>query len=107
MGGTPSPFQRGTGCVWLEMSGLGKNILAHLLSLNPESSSLPGGLFLECALLNVTCKASSKIPVFIRNTADHSVTLSPKRIIGEISAAQSTMPLNAMQIVATDSQMPS
>ncbi|KAI3355900.1 hypothetical protein L3Q82_004447 [Scortum barcoo] len=71
----------------------------------PESPSLPGRLFLECALMNITCKASSKIPVIFRNTADHSVTLPPKCVIGEISAAQSAVPLNAMQSVATDSQM--
>lgn len=37
----------------------------------PEFSSLPGGMFLECALMTITCK----IPVVFRNTADHSVTL--------------------------------
>lgn len=57
--------------------------------------------------MNITCKASSKIPVIFRNTTYHSVTLPPKCVIGEISAVQSAMPLNAMQLVATDSQMPS
>lgn len=72
----------------------------------PEFPSLPGGLFLECALMNITCKAFSKIPVTLRNTADHSVTLPPRCVIGEVSAVQSAMPLSAMQSVAPDSQMP-
>lgn len=73
----------------------------------PESPSLPGGMFLECALVNITCKASSKIPVTFRYTTDHNVTLPPKCVIGEISAVQRAMPLNAMQSVATDSRMSS
>ena len=72
-----------------------------------ESPPLPGGLFLECALMNITCKASCKIPVFFRNTTDHNITLPPKCVIGEISAAQSAMPLNTMQSAAPDSQLPS
>lgn len=72
-----------------------------------ESLSLPGGLFLECALMNITCKASTKIPVTLRNTADHSVTLPPRCVIGEVHAVQSAMPLSVMQSVTTDPQMPS
>lgn len=73
----------------------------------PESFSLPGGLFLECALMNINCKASSKIPVILRNTTDHSITLPPKCVIGEVSAAQSVKPLNPHQSVPTNSQTPS
>ena len=73
----------------------------------PESFPLPGGLFLECALMNINCKASSKIPVILRNTTDHSITLPPKCVIGEVSAAQSVKPLSPHQSVPTNSQTPS
>lgn len=69
----------------------------------PESSSLPGGLFLECALPNINCKASSKIPVTLKNITDHSITLPPKCVIGEVSAAQAVEPLNPNQSVPTNS----
>lgn len=54
--------------------------------------------------LNITCKASGKIPVIFRNTADHSITLSPKLFIGEISVAQRA--LSAMQSVVTSPGTP-
>jgi hypothetical protein len=63
----------------------------------PESSSLPGGLMLECALLKISCKAARKIPVFIRNMTDHNVILQPRHVIGVISAAACVMPLNSDQ----------
>lgn len=58
----------------------------------PEPSSLPGGLFLQCTLININTKASSKIPVVLSNTTDHNVTLPSKCIIGRVSAVQSVMP---------------
>lgn len=69
-----------------------------------ESSPLPGGLFLECAVMNIHCKASSKIPVILRNVTDHSVTLPPQCVIGEISAVQSVMPLNSDHLLPTHSE---
>lgn len=66
------------------------------------SSSLPGGLLLECAVMNICCKASSKIPVILRNTTAHNVTLRHKCVIGEISAVQSVLPLNSTPVVPTD-----
>ncbi|KAK7893154.1 hypothetical protein WMY93_022306 [Mugilogobius chulae] len=61
----------------------------------PEFSSLPGGLFLQCALININTRALNKIPVVLSNTTDHSVTLPPKCIIGEVSAVQSVTPLTS------------
>lgn len=52
---------------------------------------------LECALLNISCKAASKIPVVIQNMTDHSVTLQLKHVLGEISAAACVMPLSPEQ----------
>lgn len=71
-----------------------------------ESTPLPGGLMLECALLNISCKAASKIPVVIQNMTDHSVTLQPKHVIGEISAAVSVMPLGSEHSCSPHSESP-
>lgn len=60
-----------------------------------EFSSLPGGLILECALLNISCKAANEIPVVIQNMSDHTVTIQPKHVIGEISAAECVIPLGS------------
>lgn len=59
----------------------------------PESSLLPGGLFLQCALININTRASNKIPVVVNHTTDHTITLPPKSVIGEVSAVQSVMPM--------------
>ena len=71
----------------------------------PESSSLPGGLMLECALMNISCKAASKIPVVIQNMTGHTVTLQSKHVIGEISAAVSVMPLSSEQSPSPHSEL--
>lgn len=70
----------------------------------PESPTFPVGLLLECALVNINSRASSKIPLVLRNTTSHSITLPSKSVIGIVSAAQSVIPLNSSQAV---SQMPS
>lgn len=62
-----------------------------------ESSSLAGGLMLECALLNVFCKAASKIPVVIQNMTSHTVILPPKHVIRELSPAVCLGPLGSAQ----------
>lgn len=61
----------------------------------PESSFLPGGLFIQCALININTRASNKIPVVLSNTTDHTVTLHPKCVIGQVSAVQSVMPMTS------------
>lgn len=67
----------------------------------PDSPTLPSGLFLECALVNINSRASGKIPVILRNTTDRNVTLPSKTVIGVVSAAHNVLPLNSV------SQMPS
>lgn len=62
-----------------------------------ETASLPGGLMLECAFLNIFCKAASKVPVVIQNVTNHKVTLLPKHVIGELSAAVCLGPLSSEQ----------
>lgn len=67
----------------------------------PDSPTLHVGLFLECALVNINYRASSKIPEVLRNTTDRSITLPSKSVIGVLwSAAQSVMPLNSSQAVS-------
>ena len=52
---------------------------------------------LECALLNIFCQAASKVPVVIQNVTNHNVTLLPKHVIGELSAAVCLGPLSSEQ----------
>lgn len=66
----------------------------------PDSPTLPVGLFLECALVNINSRASSKVPVVLRNTTDRSITLPSKSVIGVVSAAQNVMSLNSSQAVS-------
>lgn len=65
----------------------------------PEFPTLPNGLFLDCALVNINSKASNKIPIILRNTTDRSITLPLKTIVGVVSAAQDVTPLNSSQCV--------
>lgn len=60
-----------------------------------EPSSLPGGLFVQCALISINNRASKKIPIVLSNTTNCAVTLRPKCVIGEISAVQSVLLLNS------------
>lgn len=43
----------------------------------PELSPLPSGSMLQCALLNISCRAASRIPILIQNVTDQSVILQP------------------------------
>lgn len=47
--------------------------------------------------MNISCKAARRIQVVIHNMTDHSVTLQPKHVIGEISAADTVMPFSSKQ----------
>ena len=53
-----------------------------------ENCPLPGGVLLEPVLVNIPCKASSKIPIFLCNVSDHDVTLQPNSILAQVCAAQ-------------------
>lgn len=53
-----------------------------------ERHGLPGGVFLEAALMDIPFKSSSKVPVILRNLSDHDITLQPKCTIAQICAAQ-------------------
>lgn len=62
-----------------------------------ERHGLPGGMFLEAALMDIPFKSSSKVPVVLRNLSDHDVTLQPKRIIAQICATPQIIPLGPEQ----------
>lgn len=52
----------------------------------PETFPLPGGLFVENAVVNVPL-ACSKIPVILKNMTEHAISLHPKRVIADMAAA--------------------
>lgn len=71
------------------------------LVLEPhEHHGLPGGLFLEPALIYIPFRSSSKVPVALCNLTEHSVTLQPKCIIAQICAAQHITSLGLEQSVS-------
>lgn len=71
-----------------------KNSPPHSLFVveSPETFSLPGGVFVESALLDMPHKSLRKIPVVLRNVTDRSVMLHPKQVIAEMMVAQYVMP---------------
>lgn len=93
----PSQFHQGTNCVFGNVRMRDANPHVSFIVEPPDSPTLPSGLFLECALVNINSRASGKIPVILRN----SVTLPSKTVIGVVSAAHNVLPLNSV------SQMPS
>lgn len=60
-----------------------------------EHCPLPGGVFLESALVNVPSEASCKVPIVLRNMSDHDVTLHHQSVLAQISAAQCVKPLDS------------
>lgn len=65
-----------------------KSILKALFVLEqPKTFSLPGGLLVENAVVNVPYGAYSKIPVILKNMTEHDITLNPKRVIAEMAVA--------------------
>lgn len=88
-------------CVFGDVRVGGANQHTSFILEPHESSPLPGGVLLECALMNIHCTASNKIPVVLKNMTDHNVTLPPKCVIGEVSPAQSVKPLSPNQSLPT------
>ena len=62
-----------------------------------ERHGLPCGVVLEAALMDISFKSSSKVPVVLHNLNDHDVTLQPKRIIAQVCAAQQITQLGPEQ----------
>ncbi|KAG1925740.1 interleukin-1 receptor accessory protein-like 1-A [Pimephales promelas] len=54
----------------------------------PVMHHLPGGLVVECKLIQAEARARNKVKVVIRNVSDHSVTLQPKGVLAECSVVE-------------------
>ena len=50
----------------------------------PESSALPGGVFVECCLVTLPKQRPHKLSVWVRNENDHDVTLPSNCVIAEL-----------------------
>lgn len=72
-----------------------------------EHRPLPGGVFLESALVNIPCEASCKVPIVLRNMSDHDVTLHQQSILAQISAAQCVTPLDSERRAPSPSELSS
>ena len=62
-----------------------------------EHCPLPGGVILECALVNIPCESSCKVPIVLSNTTDHDITLHQQSVLAQVSAAQCVIPLDPSQ----------
>ncbi|XP_035770170.1 uncharacterized protein LOC118455412 [Neolamprologus brichardi] len=58
-----------------------------------EHDKLPGGLFLETALIDIPYKAKSKVPVVLQNLSGHSIVLQPGSTLAQVCVAQHISPL--------------
>lgn len=51
----------------------------------PLMHHIPGGLVVECKLIQAEARPRNKVKVVVRNISDHSVTLQPKGVLAECS----------------------
>ncbi len=56
-----------------------------MISDEPLMHHIPGGLVVECKLIQAELSAWNKVKLVIRNVSDHSVTLQPKGVLAECS----------------------
>ena len=50
----------------------------------PSTSTLPGGIFVECCLVSMPKEHPFKLPVWVRNESEHDVTLPCSCVIAEL-----------------------
>lgn len=85
---------------------LRKNSLRSLCVVeSPKISSLPGGLFVESALLEIPHRPSSKIPIVLRNVTDRNVMLE-RQVIAQMMVAQYVMPTEPHAMAGPDTPHP-
>ena len=96
-GGNPITIPAKQKCCVMGDVRLRKNSQTTFVLEPNECHGLPGGVFLEAALMDIPFKSSNKVPVVLRNLGDHDVTLQPKCIIAQICAAQQITPLGPEQ----------
>lgn len=73
----------------------------------PTESSLPGGIFVECCLINVPRDSPYKIPVVVRNKTDRDICLPVRCIIGELCAFKEIVPTQNTASCSSQQQQPS
>ncbi len=69
-----------------------------------EQYRVPGGLLIESVLVDVPSKASTKVPVIVRNVSEHNVILQPNSVVAQACAAQHVSPLSPGQSEIPPSQ---
>lgn len=50
----------------------------------PTTSTLPGGIFVECCLVTLPKKHPHRLPIWVRNETEHDVTLPSRCVIAEL-----------------------
>lgn len=50
----------------------------------PSSSTLPGGIFVDCCLVNLPEQHPQRLPVWVRNETKHDITLPNNCVIAEL-----------------------
>ncbi len=70
-----------TGVFRVKDCGMNKTMIID----EPLIHHIPGGLVVECKLIQAELSARNKVKVVIRNVSDHSVTLQPKGVFAECS----------------------
>lgn len=58
----------------------------------PTSSSLPGGVFVDCCLITLPKHGPYKVPVLLRNETNHDITLPTNCVIAELVAPDRIIP---------------
>ena len=58
----------------------------------PTTSSLPGGVFVDCCLITLPTHGPYKVPVLLRNETDHDIILPTNCVIAELIAPGSVLP---------------
>lgn len=96
-GGNPTTIPAKQKCCVTGDVRLRKNSQTTFVIEPNEHHGLPGGVFLEAALIDIPFNSSSKVPVVLHNLGDHDVTLQPKSIIAQVCAAQKDTPLGPEQ----------
>lgn len=94
-GGNPITIPAKQKCCVVVDVRLKKNSRTTILLEPNERHGLPGGMFLEAALMDFLFKSRNKVPVVLRNLGDCDVTLQTKCIIAQISAAQQVTPFDS------------
>lgn len=58
----------------------------------PTSSSLPGGVFVDCCLITLPKHGPYKVPVLLRNETNHDITLPTNCVIAELAVPDRIIP---------------